>query len=414
MVGRSVLIVGAGIAGPALAFWLLRYGFEPTLVEQAPKPRTEGYVIDFWGLGYDLVEQMGLLPQVLAAGYAMREVRLVNERGRRVGGFNADVFRSATDQRFISLPRSELSGILLRAVSDHVPVHWGRMPVAIEQRSDGVMVCFNDGRTERFDCVIGADGLHSVVRHQIFGDSSNFERYLGFRVAAFQAAGYRHRDELVYLSFTAPGRQLARMSLPDDRTLFFFMASEPEPDPAPCEHRQVMQYLDGRFGDMGWEAADVLSAADTVRDIYIDRVSQIRMRRWWRGHVALVGDAAYAPSLLAGQGSALAIIGAYVLAGELSRSVAPEGAFERYQERLQRFITDKQDAAIRLAGGFAPETSLGVWLRNLVTRAMALPAVAKLAMGKSLRDDITLPIYTDAPRAASVSRSPPSIVEPSA
>lgn len=106
MIGRSVLIVGGGIAGPALAFWLLRHGFSPTLVERAPRLRAEGYVIDFWGAGYDIVEQMGLLPQVLKAGYQVNEVRFVNRAGRRRAGLDVELFRAATEGRYVSLPRS--------------------------------------------------------------------------------------------------------------------------------------------------------------------------------------------------------------------------------------------------------------------------------------------------------------------
>src|SRR5689334_10910005 len=114
---KSVLISGLGIAGPAFAHWLLRFGFRPTLVERAPRPRTSGYVIDFWGAGYDLAERMGILPEILAAGYLVRELRIVNSRGARVGGFDTRVFRAATNDRFISLPRGELSAILYRAIA---------------------------------------------------------------------------------------------------------------------------------------------------------------------------------------------------------------------------------------------------------------------------------------------------------
>ncbi|HVY25738.1 MAG TPA: FAD-dependent monooxygenase [Polyangiaceae bacterium] len=393
MARRSVLIVGCGIAGPALAYWLLQQGFEVTIAEKAPELRREGYAIDFWGLGYDLVDRMGLLPQVLEAGHVVRELRLVNSRGRRVGGFDVDVFRAATNGRFTTLPRAALSAILHGAIADRAAVRWGTTPIGFEQRADGVLVRFSDETSELFHCVVGADGAHSTVREQLFGDSREFERYLGFRVVAFQVPGYPRRDELAYVSYADPGRQMARLGLADDRTLFLLMAREEAPGPAHWERRATLDYLLARFGDMGWEAPDILSAAGAASDIYIDRVSQVRLPRWWRGRVALVGDAAYAPSLLAGQGSALAIIGAYVLAGELARAVTPEGAFERYQGHLQGFLRSKQEAATKFAGTFIPQTRWGIWARNIVTRAMAIPLIAKLAMGDSLTDALRLPEY---------------------
>jgi 2-polyprenyl-6-methoxyphenol hydroxylase-like FAD-dependent oxidoreductase len=413
MIGRSVLIVGCGIAGPALAYWLLEHGFQPTLVDRAQQLRTEGYAVDFWGLGYELTERMGLLPQVLAEGYAVRELRLVNRRGRRVGGFDTDVLRSATQGRFTTLPRAALSAVLHDSLRGRAKIRWGTTPIEIEQRADGVMVRFDDGRTEQYDFVIGADGLHSTVRNLAFGESRSFERYLGFRVAAFQVRGYPKRDELVYVSHADPGRQIARLALRDDRTMFLLSAREAEPGPAHWDRRATCDYLHARFGDMGWEASDILSAVDAAAEIYVDRVSQIRMPRWSRGHVALLGDAAYAPSLLAGQGSALAIIGAYVLAGELARGVSPEGAFDRYQTKLQPFMTAKQEAAVKFAGSFMPKSQLGISLRNLVTRAMALPGIAQLAMGDSLTDKLELHDYerdgreTQHPRSEDQASAPP-------
>lgn len=393
MMGRSVLIVGCGVAGPALAYWLLEHGFEPTLVERAPRLRSGGYAVDFWGLGYDLVGRMGLLPEVLRAGYTMNEVRLVNRKGRRVGGFDVKVFRAATNGHFTTLPRSALSAILHEAIADRAEVRWGTSPTGFEQRADGVAVRFSDGKTESFNLVIGADGIHSLVREQVFGPASKFERYLGFRVGAFQVAAYPKRDDLAFVSHSDPGRQIARLSLRDDRTLFLLTAAEANPGPSQWDTENAVGYLRSRFGDMGWEASEILSVLDRAQDIYLDRVSQIRMPRWWRGHIALLGDAAYAPSLLAGQGSALAIVGAYILAGELSSAVTSEAAFERYQDKFLPFIVAKQDAAAKFACSFAPQSSLGLWFRNMVTRAMALPGVAKLAMGGTLRDDLKLPSY---------------------
>lgn len=395
--GASVLISGAGIAGPALAYWLCYHGFRPTLVERAAAPRTGGYVVDFWGAGYDIVERMGLLPRVLEAGYRVQDVRIVDDRGRRVGGFGGEVFRRATRNRFTSVARGALSSILYDAIAARVETLFGNSIVALAPAGDGVAVGFEKGSSRRFDIVIGADGLHSVVRALAFGPESRFERFLGYTVAACEVRGYRPRDEAAYVAYSVPGGQVARFAMRNDRTMFLFIVADPAIvpfDPHDVAHHK--EYLRRHFAGLGWECAAILAAMQHSDDVYFDRVSQIRMPQWSAGRVGLVGDAAYAPSLLAGQGSALAIIGAYVLAGELAHAPSPEEGLARYAARLQPFLAKKQRGAARFAGAFAPRTGLGVRVRNLVTKVLGLPGVARLALGNSLLDRIALPEYPQA------------------
>ena len=393
----SILISGAGVAGPALAYWLQRHAYTPTLLERAPALRTGGYLVDFWGAGYDIVERMGLLPQVLAAGYRLQEVRLVDARGRCVGGFEADVFRRATAGRFTSLSRGALSAILYDAVAGRVETIFGDSITALAEDGEGVHVEFMRAAPRRFDIVVGADGLHSVVRALAFGPESRFERFLGYTVAAFEVAGYRPRDENVYVAYTAPGRQAARFAMQDDRTMFLFITADPVAhpfDPHDMEHHRA--YLRERFAGAGWECAAILACLDGAHDIYFDRVSQIRMPNWSTRRIALIGDAAYAPSLLAGQGCALAIVGAYVLAGELATAVRPGDAFGRYAARMQPLLATKQRAAAHFGRAFAPRTRAGIWFRNLVTKAFAVPGIARLAVARGLMDRIDLRAYDDA------------------
>jgi len=401
MKGKTVLISGAGIAGPALAYWLERSGQIPTLVERAPRLRAGGYVIDFWGLGYDIAEKMGLLPDILASGYRVREVRMVNERGRRTGGFDAEVVRQATFGRYTTLPRSDLAAILFRAIEPRVETYFGDSIVGLEEQADGILVRFAHHPARRFDLVVGADGLHSTVRALAFGSESRFEKFLGYTVAAFEVAGYAQRDENVYVAFSVPGRQIARFSLRNDRTLFLIINAESAAAFGDTQDDAAQRrYLHARLSGLGWECPQILEALDRCNDLYFDPVSQIHMDRWTQGRVALVGDAAYAPSLLAGQGSALAIIGAYVLAGELARAERLEDAFARYEALFQPFLRHKQKAALGFASSFAPKTRFGIIVRNQITKLFAARWLAKLAFGRSLLDRIQLPNYeTSASRA---------------
>lgn len=390
-----IAISGAGVAGPALAHWLLRTGHEPTLIEQAPHFRAGGYVIDFWGLGYTLVERMGILRQVLEAGYAVEEVRLVDTHGRRAGGFRTEAMRGMLDGRFTSLPRGDLAAQIYRTIEGRVETLFDNSITALDEQADRVCVDLADGGQRAFDLVIGADGLHSAVREIAFGPESRFERNLGYYVAAFETDGYRPRDELVYVSYGTPGRQISRFSLRGDRTMFLFVFLADHlagPEPHGLDERK--RTLHTLFDAVGWEAAEILEAMEQVDELYFDRVSQIVMDRWSKGRIALIGDAGACVSLLAGEGTGLALTEAYVLAGELHRAGGDyETGFRRYEERLRPFIEGKQRSARNFASSFAPRTAFGLWFRNQATRFMAIPGVANRIIGTGLRDDIALPDY---------------------
>jgi 2-polyprenyl-6-methoxyphenol hydroxylase-like FAD-dependent oxidoreductase len=390
----NVLISGMGIAGPTLAFWLDKYGIQPTLVELAPALRSGGYVIDFWGLGYDIAEKMGLLPDIARIGYHSQELRIVDDGGRRLSGFGVQVFRELTGGRYVTLGRSDLAKLIYDRISGSCEIIFGDSIAGLREAGGEVHVQFEHGGERRFDLVIGADGLHSRVRKLVFGPQDSYEKDLGYRVAAFETAGYRPRDDLVYIVHSAPGRQVGRFALHDDRTLFLFIfASGGEPEPHEVAAQKAI--LRKAFEGDGWELPRILMALDSCDELYFDRVSQIRMAAWSRERIALVGDAAFCVSLLAGQGSALAMTAAYVLAGELATSQhEPQEAFRRYEERLRPLIHRKQRAAERFAVAFAPRTRFGVFFRNQVIKAFMVPAIARIAIGRDIRDDqFELPQY---------------------
>ncbi|MGH9140445.1 MAG: FAD-binding domain [Vicinamibacterales bacterium] len=392
-----VLISGAGIAGPTLAYWLARYGIDATIVEKARKLRTGGYIIDFWGAGFEIADRMGLVPEVRRSGYNVREVWVVNRSGARVSGFPVEAFTRAMGDGFTSLPRGDLAAAIFSRIAGKVEAIFDDTVEGLEQTDTGVNVTFERHGTRSFDLVIGADGLHSRIREIVFGPESRFERYLGLKVAAFEVTGYRPRNELTYVMYTQVGRQVARFAMRDDRTMFLFTFEDDDVG-GPTDIAGQKALLRNRFGQSGWECPHILDALDRADDLYFDRVSQVHMNQedglWTKGRITLVGDAASCVSLLGGQGSALAMTAAYILAGELRRANGDyRAAFAQYQQLFGPFVAIKQRAAVRFAGGLAPTSKFALFLRNQLFHLLAIRWVARVTAGRGFRDNLVLPDY---------------------
>lgn len=391
----KVLIVGAGIAGPTLAYWLLRSGHQPTLVERAPQLRRGGYLIDFWGAGFDVADRMGIVPQLRRHGYVMTEARAVGRDGRRIASIDPSAIMDSTG-RYVSIARSDLAAAIYDALDGGAELILDDTVSALEDDGDRVRVVFESGQSRDFDLVVGADGLHSRTRRLAFGPDAQFEQYQNIVVSVFDLPGYRPRDELVAMMHAEVGFQAVRVALRDDVTMVVLTVRYD--GRVPLENVADQQaLLRERLKGAGWETPAIIEAMPQASTFYFDAVSQIKMPSWTRGRVALVGDAAACPSLLAGQGSALAMIESYVLAAELARSGDDhQEAFARYQDRLAPFLESKQAAARRLALAFAPRSRLQLSVRNTVMRLMGLPKVMDLALSRSFHDAVELPAFVPA------------------
>jgi 2-polyprenyl-6-methoxyphenol hydroxylase-like FAD-dependent oxidoreductase len=275
-----------------------------------------------------------------------------------------------------------------------VETHFGLHIVDIQEHEKGVTTTLSNGSKADFDLVVGADGLHSHIRKIAFGPEEAFEKHLGYTVAAFQLPHYTPRDERAYIMHTSPHRQVARFSMRDDQTLFLFTFKSNLLEKQPTSEAEEKDALHTVFGDMGWEIPQILERMHEVQDIYFDSISQICMPSWTKGRIALIGDAAACASLLAGEGTGLAIIEAYVLAGELHRSQGDyTKAFEQYNRLLQPFIRHKQKAALSFAEFFAPSNRLSLAIRNTGIRLTSHPILANIFVGRSLKDNVDLLDY---------------------
>lgn len=390
----TVLVSGAGIAGPTLAYWLLRRGFKPILIERAPRLRKGGYIVDFWGVGFDVADRMGLLPMLREAGYVIDRIEFVKENGGPRSSFGGNALRRTLGDRFLSIQRGDLSAAICGTVGNNVETIFGDSITGFEQHSDRVDVTFERGGPRAFHLVIGADGLHSAVRNVAFGAREAFESFLGYYAASFITEDYPKRTEHTYLSYAAPGRQISRYALRGGLTAFFFVFRSQEK----IAHDVGAQkrHLRETFSREPWtEWPEIERRLNACRDLYFDAVSQIKMPSWSHGRVALVGDAAYCPSLLAGEGSAFAMAGAYILAGELERAGGDHArAFAAYEQCFRPFVEGKQKSARAFASSFAPATAFGLFARDQVLRLSAIPVVADHLMKRFVADRFALPEYS--------------------
>jgi 2-polyprenyl-6-methoxyphenol hydroxylase-like FAD-dependent oxidoreductase len=391
---KSVLICGSGIAGPTLAYWLAEHGFEPTLIERAPELRTDGYMLDFWGLGYDVAERMGILGTIRERGYLIESLRFVNSSGSTGSEVGALTIRRALGNRFVSIPRGELARIVFERARSRTETLFDDTVASVEEDGDGLNVRLARGGERRFDLLVGADGLHSAVRALVLGTDPRWMRYLGYTAAAFMTSSYSRRDERAYVSYAAPGRQVSRYALRDGRTAFLLVFTAPEPmSQHGGELETDKRLLRSAFSHASWiEIPEILARLQDTSELYYDAVTQVRLPAWSQGRTALLGDAAYCPSLLAGEGAGLAMAGGYLLAGELGRAHGDHRiAFLRYEAMFRPFIERKQRAARSFAASFAPRTALGLAVRDVAVNLINVPILGGWVTRRMFSDDFPLP-----------------------
>jgi 2-polyprenyl-6-methoxyphenol hydroxylase-like FAD-dependent oxidoreductase len=395
MVRRKVLISGAGIAGPTLGFWLARHGFAATVVETSPEPRPGGQAVDLRGAGRTVVERMGLLSAVRDVRVDERGLANVDARGRRRSSMPADAFGGEGIVAEIEVARGDLARVLYDATRSAVEYRFADRIVALTQDATGVAVRFASGADERFDLVVGADGVYSAVRELAFGPHERFVQPLGGYTSYFTVPDPGDLDGWL-LMYNAPGGRVATIRPARDGTAqasLAFRSARLRYDRQ--DRRAQEQLLRSTFAGVGWRVPTLLSAMADASDFYFDAFCQVHLDSWTAGRVALIGDAAYCSSPLSGLGTSLAMVGAYVLAGELAASEGEPGpAFARYHTVMRDYVRQCQQLPPGGIKGYAPNSSLMIRMRDLSMNMMTRwPMRPMIAAQFTKADSIDLPDY---------------------
>lgn len=388
-----VLISGSSIAGPACAFWLHRAGAEVTVVEKSRGPRPGGHAVDVRGVAKQIIQWMGIREAIRERQVDERGWMLVDRRNRSMGKIPADAFGGEAMVAEIEIARGDLAEVLRDATAEYTEYRYGDHITAMTQDATGVDVTFASGGTERYDLVIGADGVHSGVRSLAFGPDEEFVRYLGVYSAYFTVTDPGDLDNW-YLMYNEPGRVAGLRPERGGTSKAHFGFRETEARYERLTRDEEKRVVAERMAGGGWKIPELLAQMADAPDFFFDSINQVHVKRWWRGRIALVGDAGYCGSPLAGLGTSMSLVGAYVLAGELTRHRDPERAFAAYQDAMADYVKAGLELPPGGASGFAPKSRLLIGLRGVsLTMMTKWPMRGLIAKQAGKADAITLRDY---------------------
>ncbi|MFF3566947.1 FAD-dependent monooxygenase [Nocardia jiangxiensis] len=394
MYNERILISGAGIAGQATAYWLSRFGFRPTVVERAPGLRLGGQGVDVREHAIEVIERMGLTSRVRAVAADVRGMQFVDTAGESVARIDIQRIKEKIGSTEVEIMRGDLVRMLHEISSDSVEYRFGDAIRALDQDADGVTVTFEHARPERFDLVVGADGLHSATRRLAFGPEEDFVRHMDHYFAFGDADAALGPDRWVTF-YNTPGTVagIYRSGNHSGAKVYLGFRS-PRLNIDLRDPSAVRGVLIDRFGrNQAWHVPQLLDNALADGDLFFDSLAQVRMSSWSAGRVVLVGDAAYCASPVSGAGAELALTGGYRLAGELTAANGEHRpAFDDYERAHRPVVAEKHRIGpnVRL---MIPRTRLGIATRNTIARLPVMESLAGMERIMAPRTPTPLPDY---------------------
>ncbi|MEU3013903.1 FAD-dependent monooxygenase [Nocardia asteroides] len=396
-----VLVSGGGIAGNAVALQLLRNGFRTTVVERATAPRPGGQAVDLRGPSKEAAERMGLMAGIAKYQLEERGMAYVDGDGKVYARMAMEDFDGLGAIADIEITRGDLNQVLLDELaatdSGLLDYRYGDWIERIDQDATGAAVTFASGATERFDLVVGADGVHSATRRLAFGPEEQFSTNLGGYGAFFTMPSPPDVEPGWFEMRLIPGAMIGIRPDADPATCKAIITLRTDPDPALRRDVEAQRALLRRtLADAGWRAPAILAAMDSATDFYFDEVARVDVPELSAGRVTLIGDAGYCGSPMTGMGTAMAIVGAYVLAAEIAATPADlAGAQQRYQDKITPFLAKAKE----IPGGgmkmMLPNTALMTALAKVNVRIMMSrpmrPLTKKIFFGHT--EDFALPTY---------------------
>jgi 2-polyprenyl-6-methoxyphenol hydroxylase-like FAD-dependent oxidoreductase len=379
MAPATVLISGLGIAGPALAYWLVRRGHRPILVERSPGLRTGGHAVDIRGTALQVVERMGLDAEIRDARTQILTLSAVRPDGRRTYDVALRPMHEMRGDREVEIMRDDLVRILYRAVEGDVEVLFGNSVRAVVRDGARVGVEFDHGAPRDVDLVIGADGHHSNIRELAFGPELRFIRHLDAYLAIFTVDNLLGLTDQAVL-YNEPGRATGMFTVRGNQRAKAVLMFRSAPLAIDFRDQAAQQaLLRERFAGMGWQTDRLVAAMPDAYDFYFDEMSQVRLPSWSAGRVALLGDAAFGPSPMSGQGTSLALIGAYLLAHHLGTAPDTGAALALWERSFRANVEQNQQLAAHGMSTLLPASRLAILARNQTMRV--LPVLARLGRG---------------------------------